>query len=58
MELHGEFRKIKCLIFDGKSKEGAKALLVKINKYFKVYDYENNLKACLKIYQLQGKVAL
>jgi len=29
-----------------------------MNRYFKIYEYDNNLKARLEIYQLQGKATL
>lgn len=50
MELQGEFKKIKPSTFDGRSEEGAKAWLVNIKKYFRIYEYSSNLKAYLEIY--------
>lgn len=32
--------------------EAPKAWLININKYFHIYEYDNNLKARLEIYQL------
>lgn len=29
-----------------------------MNKYFQLYEYDHNLKACLTIFQLQGKTTL
>lgn len=29
-----------------------------MNKYFQIYEYNHNLKACLAIYELQGKATL
>jgi len=58
MELQEEFRKIKPHTFDGAREEGAKPWLLNMIKHFQVYDYESYLKACLTIYQLQGKTTL
>ena len=58
MELQGEFRKIKPPHFDGEQEEAAEAWLININKYFQLYEYDQNLKARLAIFQLQGKATL
>eukprot|EP00253_Pinus_taeda_P013110 PITA_13110 len=58
MELQGEFRKIKPPLFDGEQEEAAEAWLININKYFQLYEYDQNLKARLAIFQLQGKATL
>eukprot|EP00253_Pinus_taeda_P001834 PITA_01834 len=58
MELQGEFQKIKPPHFDGEQEEAAEAWLIKINKYFQLYEYDQNLKARLAIFQLQGKATL
>ena len=58
VELQGEFRKIKLLTFDGVEEEVAEAWLINMNKYFQVYDDNNNLKARLAIYQLREKATL
>lgn len=58
VELQGEFRKIKPAHFDGELEEAVKASLIKMNKYFQLYEYDHNLKAWLAIFQLQGKVTL
>eukprot|EP00253_Pinus_taeda_P017334 PITA_17334 len=58
VELQGEFRKIKPPHFDGEQEEAAKAWIINMNKYFQLYEYDNNLKARLAIFQLQGKATL
>lgn len=58
MELQGEFRKIKPPHFDGEQEEAEKAWLINMNKYFQLYEYDDNLKARLAIFQLQGKATL
>eukprot|EP00253_Pinus_taeda_P012702 PITA_12702 len=58
MELQGEFRKIKPPLFNGEQEEAAEAWLININKYFQLYEYDQNLKARLAIFQLQGKATL
>eukprot|EP00253_Pinus_taeda_P005458 PITA_05458 len=58
MELQGEFQKIKPPLFDGEQEEAAEAWLININKYFQLYEYDQNLKARLAIFQLQGKATL
>eukprot|EP00253_Pinus_taeda_P018433 PITA_18433 len=58
MELQGEFRKIKPPLFDGEQEEAVEAWLININKYFQLYEYDQNLKARLAIFQLQGKATL
>lgn len=45
-------------MLDGESEEFVEAWMVNINKYFQMYEYNDNLKARLIIYQLQGKVTL
>eukprot|EP00253_Pinus_taeda_P011891 PITA_11891 len=58
VELQGEFRKIKRPHFDGEQEEAAEAWIINMNKYFQLYEYDNNLKARLAIFQLQGKATL
>eukprot|EP00253_Pinus_taeda_P011485 PITA_11485 len=58
VELQGEFRKIKPPHFDGEQEEVAEAWIINMNKYFQLYEYDNNLKARLAIFQLQGKATL
>eukprot|EP00253_Pinus_taeda_P018941 PITA_18941 len=58
MELQGEFWKIKPPLFDGEQEEAVEAWLININKYFQLYEYDQNLKAWLAIFQLQGKATL
>lgn len=56
--MQGEFQKIKPSLFDGEQEEVVEALLINMNKYFQLYEYDHNLKGCLAIYQLQGKATL
>lgn len=58
VELQGEFHKIKPPHFDGEQEEAAEAWIINMNKYFQLYEYDNNLKARLAIFQLQGKATL
>ena len=58
MELEGEFWKIKPPKFDGEAEEVEEAWLINMNKYFQVYEYNNNLIAILAIYQLREKATL
>eukprot|EP00253_Pinus_taeda_P025293 PITA_25293 len=58
VELQGEFRKIKPPHFDGEQEEAVEAWIINMNKYFQLYEYDNNLKAQLDIFQLQGKATL
>ena len=46
------------MIYDGEVEEAIEAWLINMNRYFKIYEYDNNLKARLEIYQLQGKATL
>jgi len=55
LELHGEFKKIKLLSFHGEVEEETHSWLFNLNKDFQIYEHDDNLKACLEIYQLQGK---
>lgn len=38
--------------------EAVEAWLININKYFQIYEYDNNLKERLAIYQFQGMVTM
>eukprot|EP00253_Pinus_taeda_P015939 PITA_15939 len=58
VELQGEFRKIKPPHFDGEQEEAAEAWIINMNKYFQLYEYDNNLKVRLAIFQLEGKATL
>eukprot|EP00253_Pinus_taeda_P029659 PITA_29659 len=58
VELQGEFQKIKPPHYDGEQEEAAEARLINMNKYFQLYEYDDNLKARLAIFQLQGKLTL
>ena len=58
MELQGEFKKLKPPMFDGESEEVVKAWLLNIKWYFQVYNYDDNLRAWLAIFQLSRKVGV
>lgn len=58
LKLQGGFRKIKCPTFDGEVEEVVEPWIMNMNKYFQVYEYDNNLKAKLNIYQHYGKATL
>jgi hypothetical protein len=55
--LEGEFKKIKPSTFDGESRIGEEfeAWLLDIKKYFQIYNYSNNMKVRMAIYNLKGK---
>ena len=57
-EISGEFKKIKPPTFNGKTKKGeeAEAWMSGMKKYFQIYNYSNQLKARMEIYNLTGKV--
>ena len=55
VECQGELWKIKPPTFDGEDEEAVEAQLINMNKYFQVYEYNNNLKFRLAIYQLREK---
>jgi len=44
--------------YNGEAEEVADAWLINMNKYFQIYEYNENLRARLAIYQLQGKATL
>lgn len=44
--------------YNGEAKEVAETSLINMNKYFQIYEYDENLRARLAIYQLQGKAIL
>ena len=54
-EISGEFKKIKPPTFNGETKKGeeAKSWLSKMNKYFQIYNYSNQLKARMAVYTSQ-----
>ena len=56
-EISGEFKKIKPPIFNGETKKGeeAESWLSGMKKYFQIYNYSNQLKAKMAIYNLTGK---
>ena len=53
MELQGEFKKLRPPMFDGESKEAAKAWFLYIKWYFQVYIYDDNLRAHLAIFLVE-----
>jgi len=57
-KLQVEFKKCKTLIYDVEVEEATEAYLINMNKYFQIYEYDDNLKEMLEIYQLQGKSTL
>ena len=56
-KISGEFKKIKPSIFNGETEKGeeAKPWLSGMKKYFHIYNYSNQLKARMAIYNLSGK---
>ena len=56
-EISGEFKKIKPPTFNGETEKGeeAESWLSGMNKYFQIYNYSNQLKARMAIYNLSGK---
>jgi hypothetical protein len=58
--LEAEFKKIKPSTFDGESRTGEEdeAWLLDIKKYFQIYNYTNNMKVKMAIYNLKGKSSI
>ena len=56
-EISGEFKKIKPPTFNGETEKGkeAKSWLSGMKKYFQIYNYSNQLKARMTIYNLTRK---
>ena len=56
-EISGEFKKIKPPTFNGETEKGeeAESWLSVMKKYFQIYNYSNQLKARMVIYNLTGK---
>ena len=56
-EISGEFKKIKPPTFNGETEKGeeAESWLSGMKKYFQIYNYSNQLKARMAIYNLSGK---
>ena len=56
-EISGEFKKIKPPTFNGETEKGeeAESWLSGMKKYFQIYNYSNQLKARMAIYNLTGK---
>ena len=58
IKIQGEFKKLRPPMFDGESEETSKAWLLNIKRYFQLYRYDDNLRACLAIFPLSKKDAL
>ena len=58
--LEGEFKKIKPTNFDGelRTREEAESWLLDIKKYFKIYNYSNNMKVRMEIYNMKGNASI
>ena len=56
-EISGELKKIKPPTFNGDTEKGeeAESWLSGMRKYFQIYNYSNQLKARMAIYNLSGK---
>ena len=56
-EISGEFKKIKPPTFNGETEKGeeAESWLSRMRKYFQIYNYSNQLKERMAIYNLFGK---
>ena len=56
-EISGEFKKIKPPTFNGETEKGeeSESWLSGMKKYFQIYNYSNQLKARMTIYNLTGK---
>ena len=56
-EISGEFKKIKPPTFNGETKKGeeAESWFSVMKKFFQIYNYSNQLKARMAIYNLTGK---
>ena len=56
-EISGEFMKIKPPTFNGETEKGeeVESWLSGMRKYFQIYNYSNQLKARMAIYNLSGK---
>ena len=56
-EILGEFKKIKPPTFNGEieKREESEPWLSRMKKYFQIYNYSNQLKARMAIYNLTGK---
>ena len=55
--MEGEFKNIKPTSFDGESKTGeeVEAWLLDIKNYFQIYNYSNNIKVRMTIYNLKRR---
>ena len=56
-EISGEFKNIKPTMFNGEIEkcEEAEAWLSRMKNYFQIYNYSDNLKAKISIYNLTGR---
>ena len=56
-EICGELKKIKLPTFNGETEKGeeVESWLSGMKKYFKIYNYSNQLKVRMSIYNLTGK---
>ena len=43
---------------ESKTEEEAKSCLLDIKKYFHIYNYSNNMKVRMEVYNLKGKVGI
>ena len=59
-EISKEFKRIKPPTFNGETKKGeeAESWLSRMKKYFQIYNYSNQLKARMAIYNLSGKAGI
>ena len=57
-EISGEFKKIKPPTFNGEIEKGeeAESWLSGMKKYFQIYNYSNQLKARMAMYNLSGRL--
>ena len=58
--VEGEFKKIKPTSFDGESRNGeeVESWSLDIKKYFQIYNYSNNMKVGMEVYNLKGKASI
>lgn len=55
IKLYGVFNKIKPPTIDNEVEEVVEPWAINMNKYFQIYEYDDNLKARLRACQLQNK---
>ena len=58
--LEGEFKKNKPTNFDGELRTGGEEeyWLLDIKKYFQIYNYSNNMKVRIEIYNMKGNASI